>query len=196
MKTIDMRGNPCPIPVVNARKALAENDAKGVIVLVDNIIAVQNLEKMAKGTGCVFSYEEDGKNYKVIISKGSEHIQAGNDDKLKKNIASLVFISSDSMGRGSDDLGKILIKGFIFSLTQLDPPPEAVIFINSGVRLANEGANTVPDIEILERKGVKVYICGTCANFYSLTESIAVGNIVDMMFITEQLANASGIITI
>ena len=207
MKTLDMRGNPCPIPVVNVRKALTEKDINGITVIVDNITAVQNLEKMAKGTGCGFSYEESGSNYRVIITKGSEHIQAismidhsvpaaEKDNKSNKNIGSTIFISSDSMGRGSEELGKILIKGFIFSLTQLNPPPEAVIFINSGVRLTAEGANTVPDLKTLEEKGTKIYICGTCANYYHLTESITVGNIVEMMFITEQLAKAAGLITI
>ena len=207
MKTLDMRGNPCPIPVVSARKALAENDVNNITVIVDNITAVQNLEKMAKGTGCSFSYEEDGKNYKVLIIKGNEYTKEitdfiksdsfiEKDNKLKNKTGSIVFISSDSMGRGSEELGKILIKGFIFSLTQLNPPPEAIIFINSGVRLTIEGANTVPDLKTLEEKGTKIYICGTCANYYNLTESIAVGTIVDMMFITDQLSRTGSIITV
>jgi TusA-related sulfurtransferase len=70
MKTLDMRGNPCPIPVVNAKKVLAEQGADGVVVLVDNFVAVQNLEKMAKGTGCGFSYNDEGASvYKVTVTK-------------------------------------------------------------------------------------------------------------------------------
>ena len=208
MKTLDMIGQPCPIPVVNAKKAIAENDAKGVVVLVDNIVAVQNLEKMAKGTGCAFYYKEEGSTYKVSITKGVDFRHAevlqgmavseahANKAQGTKAPRPIVLISSDCMGKGEAELGKILIKGFVFSLTQLNPPPEAVIFVNSGVHLAMEGANTVHDLKILEKNGSSVHVCGTCANYYKLTESLAVGSIVDMMFITAKLAKASGIIPI
>jgi len=195
-----MRGQPCPIPVVNAKKSLAEKETHGVVVLVDNIVAVQNLEKMAKGTGCVFSYEEDGSSFKVIITRDvsaallpEELIQPAVD---KKDLSGgpVVLISSDNMGRGAEELGKLLVKGFIFSLTQLVPLPEAVIFLNGGVKLTMEGANTVPDLKTLEEKGVKVFSCGTCVNYYKTT--LAVGSIADMMTITNHLASARNIITI
>ena len=205
MKVLDMRGQPCPIPVVNAKKALFEPTANGfgnssVVVLVDNMAAVQNLEKMAKGTGFAFLYEEDGASYKVSIFKNANNSQVY-DEPLQAAIGTeargpVVLITSDSMGKGAEELGQLLIKGFIFSLSQLNPAPEAVIFLNSGIRLAMEGANTVPDLKTLKEKGSELYICGTCANYYQLTNSLAVGDIVDMMIITNYLAKASGVITI
>ncbi|MCL2006800.1 MAG: sulfurtransferase-like selenium metabolism protein YedF [Treponema sp.] len=224
MITLDMRGQPCPIPVVNAKKALAVQEVTGVVVIVDNIVAVQNLEKMAKGTGCAFSYTGAGTEFRVTITKGPgfkadvQPVQSadagGSESPGQGSRGPLMLITADSMGRGDDpataaggvvlttygfppgELGKILIKGFIFSLTQLDPPPEAIVFLNSGVRLTVEGANTVGDLKTLEDNGTKVYICGTCANYYNLSDKIGVGSIVDMMFITNQLAKASKIITI
>jgi selenium metabolism protein YedF len=208
-----MLGQPCPIPVVKAQEILAEQDAAGVMVLVDNTAAVQNLEKMAKGTGCGFSYVEEGHAYRVRIVKNPE---AGRifttesppepqpdsppetlpaiGDGAKKG--PVVLITSDTMGRGSDELGRMLIKGFIFSLTQLNPLPEAVMFLNGGARLTTAGANTVPDLKALEEKGTGIYTCGTCANYYTLTESLAVGSIVDMMHIVNRLAKASVVLTI
>jgi selenium metabolism protein YedF len=100
------------------------------------------------------------------------------------------------LGAGAEDLGKILLKGFIFSLTQINPPPEAVIFLNSGALLTSEGANTVSDLKTLEEAGTKICTCGTCANYYKTTETLAVGNIVDMMAITNYLANAASVITL
>ncbi|MDR3342907.1 MAG: sulfurtransferase-like selenium metabolism protein YedF [Treponema sp.] len=207
MKTLDMQGQPCPIPVVKAKEVLAEQETSGVVVLVDNIVAVQNLEKMAKGTGCGFSYVEDGASrYKVTIVKGAGSNQVFNEPQDKLPEAPLateggkkgpvVLITSDSMGRGAEDLGKLLIKGFIFSLAQLNPLPEAVIFLNGGARLTTEGANTVPDLKTLAEKGTGIYTCGTCANYYKLTESLAVGSIVDMMNIVKRLSEASSVITI
>ena len=210
MKTLDMLGRPCPIPVVKAKEALAEQDAKGVVVLVDNMVAVQNLEKMAKGTGCGFSYVEEGASYRVSIVKGaaSNQIGSGSPEEPsseppeapyvagRERKGPVVLITSDSMGRGSEELGRILIKGFIFSLSQLNPLPEAVLFINGGARLTTEGANTVPDLKTLEEKGTGIYTCGTCANYYKLTESLAVGSIVDMLQIVSRLAKASVVITV
>jgi selenium metabolism protein YedF len=207
MKTLNMLGQPCPIPVVNAQKALAEQGAEGVAVIVDNFVAVQNLEKMAKGKGFGFSYSEDGvSHYKATIVKdpnqtfdarrAGQLLEASDAAAESGNKGPAVLITSDSMGRGAEELGRLLIKGFIFSLTQLNPLPEAVIFLNGGARLTTEGANTVPDLKALEEHGTGIYTCGTCANYYKLTESLAVGSIVDMMKITNTLAKASGVITI
>jgi hypothetical protein len=68
--------------------------------------------------------------------------------------------------------------------------------LNGGAHLTTKGANTVDDLITLEKKGTEVYTCGTCANFYKLTEALAVGSITDMMNITNKLANASSVITI
>ena len=52
MRKVDARGDACPLPVVKAKKAIAElNGAGEVEVLVDNEIAVQNLTKMAQQKG-------------------------------------------------------------------------------------------------------------------------------------------------
>jgi selenium metabolism protein YedF len=202
MKTLDMQGQPCPIPVVKAKEVLAGRDAEGVVVLVDNVVAVQNLEKMAKGTGCGFSYVDDGNLYKVTIAKGAGGAAVKPQDKRPGTAESsdgrgpVVLIAADSMGRGEDELGRILIKGFIFSLTQLNPLPEAVMFLNSGAKLTTEGANTIPDLKTLEEKGTGIFTCGTCANYYKLTEALAVGSIVDMLNIVNRLGKAASVITI
>jgi selenium metabolism protein YedF len=202
-----MRGQPCPIPVVKAREVLAQRDAEGVAVVVDNFVAVQNLEKMAKGTGCGFSYADEGGGlYRVSVVRGAASGGAFEGPEAAPTTAPLaagggrkgpvVLVTADGLGRGAEDLGKLLIKGFVFSLSQLDPPPEAVIFLNGGARLTTEGANTVPDLKALEEKGTGIYTCGTCANYYKLTEALAVGSIVDMLNIVQRLAKASSVIAI
>lgn len=108
MKTLDMRGQPCPIPVVHAKKALSE--IGGVAVIVDNFVAVQNLEKMAKGTGCGFSFTEDGASqYTVTIVKGASSFDAAKEASTPVAGSAkagggtkgpVVLITADSMGRG------------------------------------------------------------------------------------------------
>lgn len=58
MIKIDARGDACPLPVVKAKKAIAELRGPGEVeVLVDNEIAVQNLTKMAQQKGYLSSSE-------------------------------------------------------------------------------------------------------------------------------------------
>jgi len=206
MKIIDALGKPCPIPVIESKKALAGNGVDGILVKVDNFVAVQNLEKMARGYGYGFSYTEKATDsYEVVINKdGQEHPHESLSDNVSSNAPQndaassglVVVIGRDTMGKGTEELGKILIKGFIYSLTELPTPPKYVIFFNSGVYLTSDESNTIADLKKLEEKGVEVLTCGTCINFYNLQDKLAIGAVVNMYEITERMASASNIINI
>ena len=205
MKTIDVMGKPCPVPVIEAKKALAEHGRDGVLIKVDNIEAVRNLEKMAKASGYSFSYVENDKNsYKVIIKEdGKNSSEPETVDDVSKTFqcgspsnGTVVAISRNTMGEGSKELGKILIKGFIYSLTELPAPPDFLIFLNSGVYLTSDGSNAVEDLKKLEEKGTVILICGTCVNYYELKDKLAVGTITNMYDISEKMANAGRVINI
>ena len=199
MIDLDLTGNPCPIPVIRAKKELEKPENSSVRVLVDNIAAVQNLEKMAKGYGYAFSYGREGEaRFRVVMAKSGAAERGEEDGPKAASAAPLagrpetdgvtVLITKDRLGSGSEELGKILIKGFIFSLTELPVPPQAVIFLNSGVRLAAEGVNTLDDLKNLAESGTKVLACGTCLNYYELTDKLAVGEVTDMFGISSLLA--------
>lgn len=204
MRTIDVLGKPCPIPVIEAKKSLAEPGEDGVLVKVDNIVAVQNLEKMANGYGYGFSYMENSKeSFHVMITKDGKKPHevkpemAKSGSTIKTGLKGLtVVVSRDTMGEGAEELGKILIKGFLYSLTEIPAPPKHVIFLNSGARLTSEGSNTIEDLEKLEQKGVEILTCGTCVNYYGIQDKLAVGSITDMYGITERMASAENIINI
>ena len=76
MIKIDARGDACPLPVVKAKKAIAELHGPGEVeVLVDNEIAVQNLTKMAnqKGYGCS-SRKVKEQEYQVTLTVGEAEV--------------------------------------------------------------------------------------------------------------------------
>lgn len=201
MKTLDLTGNPCPIPVMKTKKELEKEEVAGVKVLVDNIVAVQNLKKMADGIGYSFSYTDQKENFLVTLGKEegislAEQADEPKETEDRKEAGTTVLITADQMGRGSEELGKILIKGFVFSLTELAVPPTAVIFLNSGVKLATEGSNVVEDLHTLFVKGSKIISCGTCLNYYALTDKLAAGESSDMFGITGYLDSAVKVITI
>lgn len=184
-----------------------------VVTLVDNEIAVQNLTKMAqqKGYGVFSEKLEEGK-YRVRMSieaekaSNSEQKNVGNSeavskeaeqpgcipDMRKKNV--VVAVGSDKMGEGNDELGKVLIKGFLYAITQLDTLPDTMLFYNGGATLTTEGSDSLEDLKSLEAQGVEIMTCGTCLNYYDLSDKLAVGSITNMYAIVETLSNADKII--
>ena len=109
-----------------------------------------------------------------------------------KNIT--VVISSDKMGEGSDELGKALLKGFIFALSQQDELPSVILLYNGGARMSTEGSQALEDLRSMEARGVEILTCGTCLNHYGLTEKLAVGSVTNMYAIVEKMMQASMII--
>ena len=130
-KIVDAKGQTCPIPIIMTKKALKEIDEGVVVTSVDNQISKENLEKMAKEMGLSFETKKEGDTFSVRITKEIENIPSENLDK--KN--TVVVISSDKMGEGMEELGKILMKGFIYTLTEMDELPSTILFYNSGARL-------------------------------------------------------------
>ncbi len=204
MKTIDLSGKPCPIPVIEAKKALAKQGGQKILFKVDNSATVKNLNKMADACGYEFSFTEHGPGvFEVIIGGGEKgSVEPMNEDELPfvccnsqaENI--VVTIGSKAMGKGSEELGRILIKSFIYSLTELPIPPKYLILFNSGVFLAVEGANTIEDLKRLKEKGTEILSCGTCLDYFKLQDKLAVGTVTDMYGTTEKMVSAGKLINI
>lgn len=86
------------------------------------------------------------------------------------------------------------MKGFLYALTQLPRLPETLLFYNGGAKLTVEGADSLEDLKGLAAQGVEILTCGTCLNFYGLTEKLAVGSATNMYAIAEKLAGAKKVI--
>ena len=197
MKTIDMTGQACPTPVIQAKKAMADSGISSLHMIVDNAAAAQNLENMASGLGYTCTISGDSGTYNVVISKsGQIEYQSSIATSSQVQKGFVVTIGSDKMGSGVDELGKILIKGFIYSLTELEALPQHVIFLNSGVNLTATGANTIDDLTTLVNNGTQVLSCGTCLNYYKLENNLAVGQVTNMYQISEILSRAQKIVNI
>ena len=55
-------------------------------------------------------------------------------------------------------------------------------------------SETIEDLKKLEQAGTKVMTCGTCLNFYELTDKLAVGEVTNMYVICEKQMNAAKVI--
>lgn len=197
-QTLDCRGKACPLPVIETKKAIEQlKPGDQIEVMVDNSVAVQNLTKLAKQKKISAETVESEKNlFHVTLTLGVS-IQSVEDDLVNLNCTpdhtggpTVVVISSDKMGEGDEKLGHILMKGFLYALTELEELPETVILYNNGVKLAAQGSESLADLKLLEEQGVEILACGTCLNHYQLTELLGVGSVTNMYTIVEKLSKA------
>lgn len=194
-------GEQCPIPVVKATRALRAMTEPGILeVHVDNEIAVQNLTRMAAGHKLAAKSEKRGeKEFVVTMEVTAPAGEAPLEEPplicapdQRGNLVAAV--DSAVMGRGSDELGAVLMKGFLFAVGQLPELPKTMLFYNGGARLTCRGSESLEDLKNLEAQGVEILTCGTCLNHYGLTEELAVGGVTNMYSIVEKLAGAGKVI--
>ena len=192
--TVDALGDKCPVPVVKAKKALATMETGTLEMLVDNETSVKNLTSFAKSQKCDVSSEQlEEEKYSVKIVKteesGAVAVQGGAGVGPR-----VVVVPSDVMGHGDDVLGDVLIKAFIFALTQQDDLPDSILFYNSGVKLTCEGSPVLEDLNKLANAGVEIFSCGTCLKYFDIEDKLAVGAVTNMYVIVEKQIQAGIIV--
>ena len=197
MIQINAMGDACPIPVVKTKKAIQAMTASDVVeTLVDNEVAVQNLMKMATHEGYAVKSEKLGEaQFKVVIdvqiANNTASVNASETTCIPDaRTNTVIAISSDKMGEGNDELGAVLIKGFIYAISQQGTLPSTMLFYNGGAKLTCEGSASLEDLKTLEAAGVEILTCGTCLNFYGITDKLAVGEVTNMYVIAEKMTKA------
>lgn len=193
IKEIDARGQACPRPVILTKKELDNLLEGSVTTIVDNEVAKENVSKLAQSLGLSFSVDKKSEvEYHIHIVKGEANkiIKEEISVKLEKNT---IAIGSNKMGQGEEELGKILMKSFIYTVSQTEPYPENIVFFNSGVYLTCEDSPVLDDLKALKSKGVDIQSCGTCLDYYNLKEKLKIGGISNMYSIYEKMKLANTI---
>lgn len=199
MIQVNAMGDACPIPVVKTLHAMKELQGAGTVqTLVDNRVAVENLTRLAESKGCTIETEQLGeKEYRVTITVGEGAELPETADSICTVPAAdntVVVVSADHMGEGDETLGKILLKGFLFALTQQETLPRTILFYNGGAFVTCEGSASLEDLQKLAEQGVEILTCGTCLNHYGLTEQLRVGGVTNMYVIVEKQMQATKVI--
>ncbi len=211
-KEIDNRGLSCPQPVINTKKALDELFQGGheeftLTVIVDDEAARENVSRFARTAGCRVTVEEKEGGIYVIIQnpEKKDDYKGGSQPEVKESCCcaselsegrTVFLITSSTLGQGSEELGKILMRSFIYSLKETGFLPSKMLFLNSGVFLTTEGSPVLDELNQLVEMGVEVFSCGTCLDYYQLKDKLKVGNVTNMYDTVESIRSATKCITL
>lgn len=198
IKEIDARGENCPKPFIMTKKALDEMEMGTIITIVDNEVAKENVSKLVESLDLNYNVKEEQGDFYIEIEKGEVGTLVSSDAKSKQDDLNdnVVLFSKDKMGHGNDELGRVLIKGYIYTLTELDKKPKKLLFVNSGILLTTGDAETIEDLKKLESMGVEILSCGTCLDYYGKKDDLKVGEIANMYLIADAMNSAKNTITL
>lgn len=107
----------------------------------------------------------------------------------------VLLITADSVGRGDDELGRILMRSFLKTLKESPELPGTALFLNSGVFLTTEGSPLLDDLAALTQAGVEIYSCGTCLDFYNLRDKLRAGSVGNMAMTVARLMSADHVVS-
>jgi len=188
---IDARGLACPQPVL-LMKAELEKTAEGVVsITVDNKGSSINVKNFCESNGCTVTVTElsDG-CFRIDAAKGYDC-----DVAEKKAVSdTVVFVTGECIGSEEPELGKMLMKGFLANLKNVDSLPKTVIFVNNSVRLVTLNLEVAETVKELEDKGVEILACGACLNYFNLVDELKVGSVTDGHTVANKLFNAGKVV--
>ncbi len=192
MEILDCRGQQCPQPVVQTRKLMLAQPDRTFKVLVDDDVSRDNVTRLAKSLGYTANIIQAEATFEISLTPGAvpEKTIVG----TTKPGPTVIFIASDEMGRGDAKLGQILMKNFIFTLIESDTSPDAIYFVNNGVKLTVGGSDVIEPLAELANRGVDIASCGLCLEFFNVKETLAVGRISNMLELVNALEGAGNII--
>lgn len=187
---IDAGGKQCPIPVIMAKKEL-ESGAQDVEIIVDGQAQIDNLTRLGDTLGRPVTSEAFGEKFLVKFANGeTKSSVAGIDDG-----SYAVFFNTNAIGTNDSELGFNLAKMAIFTLSESDNIPTYILFMNEGVKLpAGEEDQIIDNLNTLIDKGTEVLVCGTCLNFYGLSDKLRAGKVSNMYDILGAMQNVNKVI--
>jgi len=197
-KILDCTDLPCPQPVIRTKNKLEAMTDGQLTVIVDNDAACSNVTRFAESQGhAVQNSQQEGLFY-LHIQKGkggpiSEPPPVSCDVDQKKNMA--IYITSEFMGQGSDELGQILMSAYFETISHFATEISHIILVNSGVKLAVEGSEVLEQIQELEKMDIEILVCGTCLNFFKIKDQLRAGTVSNMYTILESMSKTDRILS-
>ena len=89
----------------------------------------------------------------------------------------VLVISTESLGRGDEELGHILVRSLLNALAESPALPSKIVLLNGGVRLACTQDDTADALHRMASRGVDVMACGTCLKYFGMLDKLRAGRV-------------------
>ncbi len=191
MKIIDCRKMTCPLPVVTVKRALEEAPGESLKVLIDDGPPRENVTRFVANRGFLVEESSEEGGYALLISARNMERPL---EPAAQNVNKVLLISSDRLGEGAEELGRLLMKNFLITLLDVERTPERMLFVNTGVFLTTEGSEVIEALEKLANRGVEILSCGVCLDFYHRRDKLRAGSVTNMFTIAESLMGGTSVV--
>ncbi|SDZ83942.1 selenium metabolism protein YedF [Desulfuromusa kysingii] len=198
MIKLDYSQHQCPYPVIETRKQILANPGQALEVLVSDQAGRDNVTRLAEKMNYQASATAVGNNFRLNLTPA-----AGESDVTPVNQAvnesaitgkTVIYCGSDRMGQGDDEFGRVLMRNFLTTLLEMEPLPDIILFVNSGINLTTEGSDILEALQTLVSRGVDIASCGLCLDFYQKKDLLKVGRTTNMFEMVEVQCQAGRII--
>ena len=194
---IDCSGLACPEPVLQTKKALEALPNDAVLeVIVSSVASKENVTRFAHNGGFDARAQDLGEGKTLITIVKGFVCQTATCTKEENFLDKTLFLKSDKVGEG--ELGAKLIVGFLKSTLELPKLPRRIVCVNQAVLLttADESAPIMEVLKALEAKGVEIFSCGVCLEYFGVTDKLKVGKIGNAFGTIEMLFGGEGTISL
>lgn len=213
---LDLRGIPCPEPLLHIKKALQVAGLTDLELVIDNASTAENVTDYLKCKKFSVTVVKEQSLFIVQGTRALPSVWGALLDRLSFIFSSMfadksscgiprgaasdkrtfVLITADRLGSGDDELGKKLMANYIKTLEEMGNSLWQLVFVNGGVRLATTDSAVLSELQGYERRGVQILVCGTCLEYFKLAEEKQVGQTTNMLDIISGMDVADKVITL
>jgi selenium metabolism protein YedF len=203
MKTLDVKGMKCPMPLIETKKALKEIAVDETLkIIIDNETSVKNVTHFLNDHHIPVKQIKQNGIFELIVNKTADDSFESSDAQAYCEVPSTkddrfsVMFAKDYLGEGSHELGHALVGSMLNTIKAMETLPDKIIFMNSGINLVTKGSLFLPQLKELETRGVSIITCGTCLDYYGKMDDLEAGRISNMNDIMESLLAVGKVINI
>ena len=198
MLKLDYSQHKCPYPVVETRKQIIANPGEQLEILVGDQAGRDNVSRLAEKMGYQAKAEKQETGFRLTLEPAGANNEVSKGQPLTSPSVTgktVVYCGSDRMGNGDDEFGRVLMRNFLTTLLEMDPLPDIILFVNSGINFTTEGSPAIEALKQLESRGVDIASCGLCLDFYQKKAQLRVGRVTNMYEMVEVQSQAARVIS-
>ena len=200
MIKLDYSQHQCPYPVIETRKQMLAYPDQTLEVTVGDSAARDNVSRLSKKMNYNAAVQSVDDKFLITLTPLEQQSEASQQQEtpIRKALSSgktVIYCGSDRMGDGDDGFGKVLMRNFLTTLLEIDPLPDTILFVNSGINLTTSGSEVLEPLKALESRGVDIASCGLCLDFYDKKDDLYVGRTTNMFEMAELQCQAERVVT-